>query len=78
MANGTWSLSPKPPNNNIIRSKWVYKIKQKLDGSIDHFKTWLVANGFKQVSGLDYTKTFNPVIKVSTIQFGWKIHQLDA
>jgi hypothetical protein len=86
ISNGTWSLCPKPQNQNVIHNKWVYRIKQKSDGTIDRFKTRLVAKGFEQQSGIDYTETFGPVIKPSTIRillalavhFSWPIRQLDV
>jgi hypothetical protein len=55
MANGTWTLCPRPLHNNVIRNKWVYKVKQHADGSIERFKRRLVAKGFDQKCGLDYT-----------------------
>jgi hypothetical protein len=84
--NGTWSLTPRPPNKNVIRNKWVYKLKQKSDGSIDRYKARLVAKGFEQKDGIDYTETFSPVVKPTTIRvvltlvvhFGWPIRQLDV
>ena len=42
-SNGTWTLCSRPNNHNVIRNKWVYKIKQKSDGFVDHFKARLVA-----------------------------------
>jgi hypothetical protein len=86
ISNGTWSLCPRPQNQNVIHNKWVYRIKQKSDGTIDRFKTRLVAKGFEQQSGIDYTETFSPVIKPSTIcillalavHFSWPIRQLDV
>jgi transposase InsO family protein len=68
MANGTWSLCPRPPNRKIIRNKWVYRLKQKVDGSIDCYKTRLVAKGFNQEDSIDYTETFSLVIKPTTIR----------
>jgi hypothetical protein len=86
LANGTWSLCPRPQHQHAIHNKWVYKIKQKQDGSIDHYKARLVVKGFDQEDGIDFTETFSPVIKPSTIrvilalavQFNWSIHQLDV
>jgi hypothetical protein len=63
ISNGTWTLCPRPLNHNVIRNKWVYKIKQHSDGTLDRFKARLVAKGFEQQSGIDYTNTFSPVIK---------------
>ena len=59
----SWDLVPLPPNANVVGNKWVYKIKQKANGDIDRFKACLVAKGYSQESGLDYTKTFSPVVK---------------
>jgi hypothetical protein len=66
--NDTWSLCPQPLNRNIIKNKWVFKLKQNSNGSIEKYKARLVAKGFQQRDGIDYTKTFNPVIKLATIR----------
>jgi hypothetical protein len=55
ISNGTWTLCPRPLNRHVIRNRWVYKIKQRADGSIDRFKARLVAKGFEQQNGVDYT-----------------------
>jgi hypothetical protein len=52
----------------LIDCKWVYKVKRKTDGSIDRYKSHLVAKGFKQRHGIDYDDTFNHVVKFATIQ----------
>jgi hypothetical protein len=70
---------------NVVGSRWVYKIKRRSDGSIERYKACLVARGFTQQEGIDYSKTFSPVIKQATVRLvfsiavscGWKIHQLD-
>jgi len=84
-ANRTWTLVPFHPSMNVIGSRWVYKIKRRSDGSIERYKARLVARGFTQQEGIDYSETFSPVIKQATVRLvfsiavssGWKIHQLD-
>jgi Reverse transcriptase (RNA-dependent DNA polymerase) len=61
----TWSLVPPSEANNIMGCKCVYKIKKKVDGSIERFKSRLVAKGYTQEEGLDY---FSLVIKLTTIK----------
>jgi hypothetical protein len=84
-ANKTWSLVSFHPSMNVVGSRWVYKIKRRYDGSIERYKAYLVTRGFTQQKDIDYSKTFNPVIKQETIKLvfsivvscDWKIHQLD-
>ncbi|XP_014517256.1 uncharacterized protein LOC106774731 [Vigna radiata var. radiata] len=59
--NHTWTITTLPPNKKAIGCKWVYKIKRNADGTIDRFKTRLVAKGYTQMEGIDYFDTFSPV-----------------
>jgi hypothetical protein len=48
MRNKTWHLVLASQAQNVVDCKWVYKVKQKADGTIDQYKARLVAKGFKQ------------------------------
>lgn len=86
MRNETWHLVPPQKGSNIIDCKWVYRIKRKVDGSLDKYKARLIAKWFKQRYGIDYEDTFSPVIKPATIRTilsivvsrGWMLRQLDV
>jgi len=84
--NATWSLVPRQQDDNVIVTKWVFKVKAKDDGSVDRYKARLVANGMKQVHGVDYLGTFSPVVHPLSIRLvlalavsnNWSIHQIDV
>jgi hypothetical protein len=63
----TWDLVPCPPHVCPITCKWVYKVKTRSDGSLEHYKGHLVARGFQQEHGRDYDKTFAHVAHMTTI-----------
>ena len=84
--NQTWRLVDPPPGRHIVGCKWVFKVKQKADGSVDRYKARLVAKGFTQRQGIDYTDTFSPVMKATTVRLilsiavsrGWSLRQVDV
>lgn len=40
----------------MIGVKWFFKIKLKENGEVEKFKAWLVAKGYVQQQGIDYTE----------------------
>lgn len=67
-ANGTWKEVVLPAKVNLVSTKWVYTVKTKADGTIDRFKARLVARGFSQIPGQDYTETFAPTARTDTLR----------
>ncbi|KAL6344924.1 hypothetical protein AAG906_006685 [Vitis piasezkii] len=57
LQNHTWELVDLPPGCKPLSSKWIFKRKMKVDGSID-----------KQTEGLDYFDTYSPVTRINSIR----------
>ena len=84
--NETWVLVEKPHGVKLIGLKWVFKIKRNADGSINKFKSRLVAKGYVQEHDIDYDEVFAPVARMETIRLlvglaagnRWEIHHLDV
>jgi transposase InsO family protein len=64
---GVWELVPRPHDRKVLRSRFVYRIKD-IHTDNPRYKARLVARGFEEVKGLDYTDTFSPVVKPSSIR----------
>jgi len=82
----TWFLTELPVNKKPIDVKWVFKLKFNPDGTISKRKERLVARGFLQRKGLDYSEVFAPMAIIETIRLvvaltsgkGWPMFQLDV
>lgn len=81
-----WQLVPRPQNTNIIRGLWLFRKKPKADGYSLNHKACFVAMGNTQKAGEDYSETFAPTGKPTSLRLliaiasinGWKIHQMDG
>ena len=85
-ANMTFTLVPPPPDRNVMKSKWVFKVKRDPDGQITKHKARLVACGFTQKKGVDYNETYSPVARSDSLRFflticaalGIRPHKMDV
>ena len=84
--NNTWFLVPCPPDINVVTCRWVFKLKQHPNGSIDRHKAHFVSRGFTHQYVVDYQDTFSHVVIPAmvrlnlfiTISRGWHIRQIDV
>ena len=61
MRNEVWEVVSRPEGKLVVTSRWIYKVKYVVDGSIEKQKVRFVAWGFSQVKGIDYEETFSLV-----------------
>ena len=66
--NDVWDLVPKPQHKNIIGTKWVFRNKLNEQGEVTRNKARLVAQGYSQQEGIDYSETFAPVARLEAIR----------
>eukprot|EP00253_Pinus_taeda_P009078 PITA_09078 len=86
MKNDVWEVVPCPEGKSMVTSRWFYKIKHVVDGSVEKFKARFVAWGFSRVEGVHYEETFALVARYTHIRavisiaakMGWRIHQMDV
>ena len=84
--NNTWDLVDLHEGAKAIGLKWIFKIKRNVDGSINKYKSRLVAKGHIQRHGVDFEEVFAHVARIETVRFiialaaskGWEIHHLDV
>ena len=81
-----FSIVTSPKGRKVIGCKWVFKMKHDADGQVERYKARLVAQGFSQIPGIDFSETFAPVTRHQTFRtllalanrYHWHIHQMDV
>ena len=66
--NGTFTVRERKPGDKPIGARWVLRVKRKADGSIERYKGRVVAKGYSQRPGFDYTETFAPTAKWAALR----------
>ncbi|XP_066941048.1 uncharacterized protein [Macrobrachium rosenbergii] len=78
-------LQPPPKYRSVIGGRWVYTKETSLDNST-RYKARYVAKGFSQEKGVDFTETFSPTVKFTSVrmliqvavQKDMLVHQMDV
>ncbi|CAA7404034.1 unnamed protein product [Spirodela intermedia] len=69
----------------IYRDIWVFTLKCFPDGTVHHYKAQLVACGFSQKYGINYSQTFSSMVQLALVRIlvsmamnlNWSLHQLN-
>ncbi|UTT87921.1 hypothetical protein NDA17_004201 [Ustilago hordei] len=67
-AMGMWEIVNLPKGANTVDMCWVLKIKTDANLVLTKFKAQLVAQGFTQRKGINYTEVFAPVAPIQSIR----------
>ncbi|KAH9769752.1 retrovirus-related pol polyprotein from transposon RE2 [Citrus sinensis] len=84
--NKTWTLVPMCSSYKPVGCKWVFRTKYNINGSVSKHKARLVAKRFHQTACIDYSETFSPIVKSTTVRLilslavvkCWKVRQIDV
>jgi hypothetical protein len=60
-------LTSFPTGRTAVKSRWILKLKHKVEGLIERYKTRLVAEGFSRHGGADYDQTYPPVVTYDSL-----------
>ena len=85
ITNQSWVYKEKPSNRTLTKSKWVFKVEYK-DGAIKRFKARIVACGYSQIEGLDWTENYASTLSADSLrcfcfdanQSGYELQEADV
>lgn len=83
---GVYRLVTLPDGVKPIGCRWVFTTKRDAFGNVLQWKARLVAQGFTQRAGIDYTETFAPVARMQAVRLlcalaallGGELHSADV
>ena len=52
--NSAWEIVPRPVDKLVVGSRWIYKVKQAADGSVEKYKARFVTRGFPHIEETNY------------------------
>jgi hypothetical protein len=75
-----------PVDRRAIKVRWIYRIKHDKNGKVKQYKARIVALGYQQIHGLDYSETYSPVARLTSLRillavssyYGLVVHQMDV
>lgn len=81
-----WKLVGLPKGRKAIGTKWVFKIKHKIVGTVERYKAQLVTKRYTQQEGIDYDETFSPIVWFTSTRLillivaslDLELHQMDV
>ncbi|GBN74197.1 Retrovirus-related Pol polyprotein from transposon TNT 1-94 [Araneus ventricosus] len=62
-----WEIVNRPAKTKLVKSKWVYSLKQSDNGETK-YKARLVAAGFNQIKNKDYLESYSPVVDIESFR----------
>ena len=68
LKNDVLEVVPRQKDKSMVSSKWIFKTKNSVDGSIGKFKEIFFVRGFSQKEGIDYEEIFAPVARYTSMK----------
>ena len=84
--NQVWHLILRPHDRPTIGTKWIFKNKLDESDNVIRNKARLVAQGYTQIEGINFEKTFAPITRLEAIRMtlafasfkDFKLFQIDV
>src|SRR5438552_11302298 len=64
----TCTLTDLPPGFKALPLKWVCRTKRDANNVFEKYKGRIVVKGYAQEAGLDFDKTFTPIIRIKSVR----------